>query len=389
MTTRWHHSIAEIPETAWNTLAQHLPTGVMSHQWLRYLEDSGTVSPSRGWTARHLSLWDGDTLIGAMPLYLRDESWGEFVFDFAFADAAAQLSLPYYPKLVGMSPVTPSTAYAPLVAPQHQAEELIAVMMAAIAELCDQEGIGTVQFNYLLPSFRALFERYGFTAWEHQSYRWEGAGYATFADYLAHFRKGQRRNIRRERASMADQGLVTRIIPGIEAADIVLQRMEEFYRRTNRQFGPWGAEFLAEDFFLHLPEPVRRQIIFSAAFSQEDPEDPLALAMLVTGRTTLLGRYWGTRVDAANLHFELCYYLPMEWAISQGITYFDPGMGSEHKIRRGFLSVPAVSMHRSLDPTMDAIFRYNLPRANHGERERIQLMNEAVPFRARRSLDPS
>jgi len=378
---QWHHGIHEIPEAQWNDLARDVPAGVMSHQWLHYLETSGTVAPSRGWAPRHISLWEHNHLVAAMPLYVRNESWGEFVFDFAFADVAEQLHLPYFPKLVGMSPVTPSTAYAPLVARTQQRDELLQAMMQAIEHMCRQEGIPTIQFNYVLPSLRSFFEAHGYTAWEHQSYRWEGHGLTSFSDYLAQFRKGQRRNIRRERASMEDQGLFTGIIPGIEASDLVFQRMEEFYRRTNRQFGPWGAEFLAEGFFLDLPESVRQDIIFSAAFSREDPEDPVALAMLITGKTTLLGRYWGTRVEGANIHFELCYYRPMEWAIAQGIPYFDPGMGSEHKIRRGFLSVPAISMHRSLDPGMDTIFCHNLPRVNHSERERIRLMNEAIPFR--------
>ncbi len=381
MQIQWHHSIADVDPEEWNALAATTPTPILNHEWLLHLEQSGSICADTGWEPRHLTVRDASGMVAAVPLYRRDQSWGEFVFDFAFADVAEQIQVPYYPKLVGMSPATPSTAFAPLVRPGRE-EELTAVIMDAVVRRCRDEGISVLQFNYVLPRWRGRLERHGMTAWEHQSFQWSNDDFATFDDYLAQFRKGQRRNIRRERASLEHQGLTTAVVPGDQAPELFYHRMGEYYRRTNRQFGPWGAEFLTSAFFSRMPPEVRRHIWFAAAFTAEEPEDPVALALLVRREDHLLGRYWGARETIRDLHFNLCYYLPMEWSIAEGIRLFDPGMGSEHKVRRGFRSVPALSMHRFFDPQMDAILRANMPRINRHEQAQMDMLNQAIPIRS-------
>jgi uncharacterized protein len=388
--------MATVDAIQWNQLAEPAgPTPLLNHEWLLHLENSGSITPENGWIPRHLTAYEDGALVAAVPLYLRAHSWGEFVFDFAFADVAEKIGVPYYPKLVGMSPATPSAAFAFLVQPGRE-DELTHLLIAEIERYCEAEAVPVLQFNFVLPPWRERLERYGLVPWEHHGYQWYNEDFHTFDDYLGRFRKGQRRNIRRERLSLARQGLRATIVAATEAPDRYLHRMAQYYLETNAQFGPWAARFLTREFFTTMPRDVRRHVWFAAAEEipasqerdnpREDPpagRDPLALAMLVRKGDHLLGRYWGTRIRADNLHFNLCYYTPMEWAIAEGIGTFDPGMGSEHKVRRGFRSIPTFSMHRFFDPHMDAILRANIGRINAMENQQITILDEAVPFRSR------
>lgn len=402
MQFRWHTSMGEIDPRQWNQLADHAsPTPLLNHEWLLHLEESGSITRETGWHGQHLTAWEGDRLVGALPMYRRDHSWGEFVFDFAFADVARQIGVAYYPKLVGMSPATPSSAYAPLVAhhpsrdpraprdprePPGASREVALALLSEATRWCRQENIPVLQFNFVLQEWEHLFRETGMTAWHHHGYQWINEGYQSFDQYLARFRTGQRRNIRRERASLEAQGLEARMVAATEAPEGYFHRMAQFYEHTNRQFGPWAAQFLTGRFFTEMPSAVRRHVWFAAAVPAHTErgsatDDPLALAMLVRKGDHLLGRYWGTRIAAPNLHFNLCYYAPMEWAIQEGCRTIDPGMGSEHKVRRGFRSVSTVSMHRFFDPHLEAIFRANIERINRLEEEQIALLDGAVPFR--------
>ncbi len=386
MEYRWHSSMATIARDRWNDLAEVVgPTPLLHHEWLNHLETSGSITPRNGWVPQHLTVHDGERLVAAVPLYRRDHSLGEFVFDFAFAQVAEEIGATYYPKLVGMSPATPSTAYGFLVEPGRE-HALLPGIMEEIERYCHREGIGVLQFNFILPRWRKLLEPYRLVAWEHHGYQWYNEDFESFEDYLARFHKGQRRNIRRERASLAKQGLRAVIVPGTEAPDELFHRMARYYLRTNARFGPWAARFLTSRFFSGMPREVRGHVWFAAAIpdasaSAQTISEPVALAMLLRRGDHLLGRYWGTENYARDLHFNLCYYTPMEWAIAQGIRTFDPGMGSEHKVRRGFRSVPTCSLHRFFDPTMDSILRANIDRINAMEQEQIESLDAAIPFR--------
>lgn len=376
--------MATIDPAGWNDLAAIAgPTPLLNHEWLLHLETSGSITSEHGWTPQHLTVYDEGRLVAAVPLYLRTHSWGEFIFDFAFAEVAEEIGAPYYPKLVGMSPATPSSAFAFLT--EHgREEELAAGIMNEVDRYCEHERIRVLQFNFVLPRWKDRLEQFGLVTWEHHGYQWYNERFQTFDDYLARFRKGQRRNIRRERASLEKQGLQAAVVSGVEAPETFYLRMAQYYQRTNAQFGPWAARFLTRRFFTEMPESARRHIWFAAALPTDetgDTDDPVALAMLVRKDDHLLGRYWGTRVQAEDLHFNLCYYTPMEWAITEGIRTFDPGMGSEHKVRRGFRSVPTYSLHRFSDPRMDAILRANIGRINTMEKRRIAALDDAVPFK--------
>ena len=370
--------MAEIAEGDWNRLAAAMATPLLSYEWLSHLEASGSIAPESGWTPLHLTAHERGRMVAAVPLYLRSNSWGEFVFDFAFAEVAGQLGADYYPKLVGMSPATPSTAFG-FLTEEGRGEELAAPVYGEIERLCVDRAIPVLQFNFVTPEWRVRLERLGMVAWEHHGYTWYNEDFSTFDDYLARFRKNQRRNIRRERATMAELGIDIRMVHAAEAPEHYFERMADYYIRTNAQFGPYAARFLSREFFTAMPESVRRHVWFVAAHS--GAEDPLALAFIVRKGEVMLGRYWGTQRDVYNLHFNVCYYAPIEWAIREGVRVFDPGMGSEHKVRRGFRSIPTFSVHRCFDRHMQAILEANMDRINSYEQAQIRMLDDAIPFK--------
>ena len=393
---QWTSSIHDVSAELWNELTSNEPVPILEHEWLSCLEDSGSVSPQEGWQPRHLLVYlppdsgaDGDSrrLVAAAPLYLRDESMGEFVFDFAWARVASEIGAPYYPKLVGMSPMTPCPAYRILVHPDFEAERdsIQRYALDRIDAFCRAEHIPTAQFNFTHLDFHLAAEAKGFRRWEHQGFVWRNHGYHSFDDYLAGFTKNQRRNIRRERASMDTQGIVIRALTGQDIPEGMFRSMWKYYKATNDQFGPWAARFLTPQFFDLADERARHAVLFFAAYEGQDAADgadePIALSMLVWKDRTMLGRYWGAEGFVKDLHFNLCYYSPIEWAIEHGIEFFDPGMGSAHKLRRGFEAVKNYSVHRFFDPRMDYILENNIERINAYEEEMISQMNSARPVK--------
>ncbi len=375
--------MADIPQTEWQNLSLDHPTPILEWCWLQWLEESRSIDRAHGWTPQHLTLWRGNQLVAGAPLYLRDHSWGDFVYDFAFAQAADSHGLPWYPKLVGMSPATPSVGWKILVAPGEDSQELSERWLEEAIVLAKKLGAVSLQFNFTDPLWSdplAGLDKH-WSRWSHQNFLWTNDQFQTFDDYLGAFDKNQRRNIKRERASMVTQGLSLKMVSGDEIPSHWFGLMGELYDRTNSQFGPYAARFLEPEFFLGL-EAIRPLLTLAATFDGEDP-NPLALGFLLRKGPTLVGRYWGESRHIDDLYFNICYYKPIEWAIENGIQSFDPGAGSELKVRRGFRSFRNVSLHRFFDPAAGKLFSSNIERFNRREEQTIEALNQAVPFKQR------
>jgi predicted N-acyltransferase len=379
---QWVPRMDAVDPEAWNALALPLATPFLEWEWLHLMEASGSAVPERGWLPRHLTVWSGASLVAAAPLYIKTHSAGEFVFDHAWAEVARQLQVRYYPKLVGMSPFTPVPAYRFLVAPGEDEEALAAVMFQAISQLVARNGLSGCGFNYVDPQWRPLAEAHGYHAWTHQGFIWRNQGFRCFDDFLAVFKSNQRRNIRRERRALAPQGLSVVPVRGADAPTDYFAAMHTFYTRTNDQFGPWAARYLTPEFFHQLPGSVRHRILLMAAFDGHPRESPVGMAMLVTKGRHLYGRYWGAHVAAHALHFNACYYQPIEWAIAHGLETFDPGIGGYHKVRRGFAAVPTFSLHYFQDPRMARILQHAIGRINRQEAAQIEALNAERPLAA-------
>jgi hypothetical protein len=376
---RWVSQISEIEKSEWQKLA--LQTGYPFMEWdfLRAMEDSGSISPRTGWIPHHLTLQQKGRLAAALPLYIKVNSRAEFVFDYVWADAADQLGIAYYPKMVGMCPATPVGGYSILVSPELDEQETAARMVQELDTFCRENGICSLQFNFIDDHWADILCRESFTPWIHQGYLWENTNFKTFDDYLAVFRKNQRKNIRKERAQLSTHNMHIEMQLGDEVPPHYYERMYDFYKGTNDKFGPWAAEYLNRRFFMELMDGAAEHLLFASAFTPQSKE-PVAMSLLLRSDSFLAGRYWGTSYEYKDLHFNACYYAPIEWAIENGIRLFDPGMGSHHKIRRGFKAVAQKSLHKFYDDRMDVIFRSNIDVFNQAALREIEVLNEALPL---------
>ncbi|MDM7954411.1 MAG: GNAT family N-acetyltransferase [Cyanobium sp. CZS 25K] len=389
----WHKATQEIPEDQWQSLVGGVGAAPGSPvdrpfygwRWLHHLEASGSIVPRQGWQPCHLGLWRQGRLVALAPLYLKGHSYGEFVFDQSFAQLAGQLGLRYYPKLVGMSPVSPVQGYRFHVAPGEDAAALTERMLAEIDIFCRRQQILSCNFLYVDPAWQPLAEAAGCALWINQQSEWRNPGHADFEAYLASFNANQRRNIRRERRSVAAAGLMVTPLAGEEIPPPLLERMHGFYEQHCSRWGPWGSKYLTESFFQAAATDLRQHLVLFSAHRGE-PMEPLAMSLCVHDATGLWGRYWGSDIDLDNLHFEVCYYAPIAWAIERGLDSFDPGAGGSHKRRRGFVAQPRASLHRWYDPRFDAILRDWLPGANQEMHQAIAAMNAELPFTA--AYDP-
>jgi len=381
----WIRDISEVPKEAWNALALALDTPILEWEWLHRMEASGSMRPETGWLPIHLTVWRGAELVGAAALYVKGHSEGEFVWDYIWADVAGRLEIPYYPKMVGMSPATPVSGYRFLVAPGEEEELLSAAMVEAIDGLCRQNNMAGLSFNYVDPQWLTVMENLGFVAWKHQSYLWENPGFTSFEDYLWSFDKNQRRNIRRERKKLSEQNLSIRPFSEEQITIELLEKMYGFYERKNAQFGPWAAKYLNREFFTGLFDDYRHRILLLGAYDREKDVDLVGMSFLLRKGEQIYGRYWGSAGHYDSLHFNACYYSPIEWAIANGVRRFDPGIGSSHKVRRGFQAIANWSLHRFYDPNLARIMARHIGEINRMEQERIDSLNQAAPFAENRS----
>ena len=375
----WLDRITEVEKEQWDRLTAQYETPLLDWDWLRILEESGSVTPDEGWIPQHLVLYRDGRLVAAAPLYVKTHSVGEFVFDYAWAEVSQQLGTSYYPKLVAMSPLTPAIGYRFLIDRDEDQAATVAEMLNAINEFSVANGLHGFSILWPEPDFAALIDEEAFTPWRHQHFRWSNDSFETFDDYLAKFNKNQRRNIKRERASMTDQGLEVTTDFAASVSDVHFDAMYRYYASTNDQFGMWAARYLTEEFFHMIKDSVGDRVVFSSAY-ENGHEAPVGMAMLLYKPDRLIGRYWGAGRFVNNLHFNLCYYEPIRWGISQGVQRFDPGMGSSHKVRRGFAAVATHSLHHFYDDRMQMVMKMNIDKINRYEQMHIDDLNSHVPF---------
>ncbi|MFC0266666.1 GNAT family N-acetyltransferase [Kushneria aurantia] len=331
-------AVCDIETAQWNAL-----TGTdypfLRHEFLDALERSGAVSPHSGWTPRHLTLWQGQRLVGVMPRYFKDHSWGEYVFDWQWADAWERAGGQYYPKQLSAIPFTPASG--PRLA---LAEDIDAgAALTALAEHI--EAAGLLSWHLLFPdadqaarwrkAWPALLER------QSMQYHWFDRGYGDFDGFLATMTSKRRKETRRERRLVAEQGLTMRRLTGRDIDETALHHFYRCYQITYLEHGQRG--YLDFEFFRLLWQRMPQALVLIQAL--DGTARPVAAALCLQGSTTLYGRYWGSEVVASCLHFETCYYQGIEHCLATGLNHFDPGTQGEHKIARGFEPIVTRSLH--------------------------------------------
>ena len=332
------------------------------HAFLAVLENSASIdSPeyhNSGWIPRHLTVTQDEHVIAAMPLFIKLHSYGEYVFDWSWADAYAQTGLNYYPKLINAIPFTPATGPRLAIASSLSATEqntLATQMLQHIDEYAQQQGLSG--FHSLFPDRTAQkYLTHSTTAASALACRqgcqfhWFNQGFENFDDFLQSFSSRKRKNVRKERRVAQSHGFNIRLEEGGDISEDDWYNFYLLYQRTYLKRSGHGG-YLGKDFFLQLAQTMPQHL---AMASVRENQQLIAAALFFKDSTTLYGRYWGTRFELDQLHFEACYYQGIDYAIAQKLQRFDPGAQGEHKIQRGFTPILTSSYHRLYHPEFHA-----------------------------------
>lgn len=379
---QWVQRFTDLPQDSWDAIAKPLKTPFLEWEWLNNIETSKSARARTGWQPCHLTVWRSRELIAAAPLYIKGHSYGEFVFDHQWADLAYRLGIKYYPKLLGMTPFTPAVGYRFLIAPGEDEEALTAIMIAEIDHFCDRNKMSGCHFLFVDPEWQKIMEKSGFSPWLHHSYIWQNHNFESFDDYLKMFNSNQRKNIKRERKAISKAGLRLEVLAGDEIPHHLFPTIHSFYSSTCDKFY-WGSKYLTRKFFEQLYPNFCDRVVLFIAYPEDDDRRPVGMSFCLRKGDRLYGRYWGCFEEYDCLHFEACYYKPIEWAIANGIQFFDPGAGGRHKKRRGFPATPNHSLHRFYNDRMSKILRSYISEINEMEQQEIHAINNELPFTKR------
>lgn len=339
-----HSSIDEIAEPVWNGLFNSRNPFVQ-HEFLLAMEESACASPETGWQPRHMMLMDGDEPLAVLPLYAKHNSYGEFVFDWGWAEAYQHHGLDYYPKLVTAIPFSPVAGPRMGIADSADPDKVINALLSAVQQLASAEGYSG--WHLLFPGLRlqkallAMKDKGAFLHREAVQFHWSNNDYRSFDDFLGTLRSSRRKNIRRERRLVAEQGVVIDRRLGAQISDEEWHGFYHCYQSTYlKRSGHSG--YLNHAFFRQLRETMPDSLMLVVARRQGEI---VASSLFLYDHRRLYGRYWGALQNISYLHFEACFYQGIEFCIDNGIQVFDPGTQGEHKLIRGFEPVKSASYH--------------------------------------------
>jgi predicted N-acyltransferase len=366
-------TLGSVDVTAWNGLAGDSP--FLRHEFLRALESSGCVGHGTTWQPCYIVARDDQGLAGALPLFIKYDSHGEFVFDWGWADAYERAGRNYYPKLVAAIPFTPATGQRLLL--RTGVDPGVATLLLEAARSTALE-IGASSLHVLFPTEpeRHTLERAGFLVRKGCQFHWTNGGYRNFDEFLARFSADKRKKAKRERRRVAEAGVVFEHLKGDEPAPDVWDAIVEFYSRT---FWRRGREpYLNRGFFESVAATMPGNLVIVLARLHGAP---IATAICFRSSTTLYGRYWGSSAEFHSLHFETCYYQGIDYCIREKLERFEPGTQGEHKIARGFVPQSTWSCHWLRDPQFHRAVGAFLARETQHVDAYMDEVGEHIPYR--------
>ena len=349
----------------------------LRHEFLAAAERSGSAAPATGWTPRHVVVESGGTLLGAMPLYLKSHSWGEFVFDFAWARAYEQHGLDYYPKLVSAAPFTPAAGPKFLVNPAADADLVRKALLDAARELGRETGASTLHALFIDDAEREWLSNQGLMARLDCQFHWHNRQFGSFEDFLGTFTAEKRKKARRERRRVQEAGIHFVELHGGELAGDLLEAVYALHARTFAERG--NPPYFRIDFFSEIASTMPAMLMVKLAMLRDEP---VACAVFLRGTDTLYGRYWGATGDFHSLHFEACYYQGIEYAIARGLQVFEGGAQGEHKMARGLMPVTTHSAHWLAHPQFAAAIENFLDRESALMTQHDHELAARTPFKS-------
>ena len=373
-------SIGEVSAAEWDACAGP-DNPFVRHAFLAALEDSGSATEKTGWLPQHLALYDeSDRLAGAVPLYLKGHSYGEYIFDWAWANAYERAGGRYYPKLQSCVPFTPATGPRLLIRPEAEGggdrDATASALIGGLAELTRRHEVSSLHVTFPTEAEWRRFGEVGFLQRIGVQYHWHNRGYGSFDDFLAALASRKRKQIKRERRKAVESGLTIRALSGEEIEPRHWDAFFRFYLSTADR--KWGQPYLTRRFFDLLGAGLADSVVLIVA---EQDGEPVAGALNLRGADTLFGRNWGCVGHFKFLHFELCYYQAIDYAIAHGLQWVEAGAQGEHKIQRGYEPRPIYSAHLIRDEGLHHAVEQFLEQERDSVRQEIAFLDEYRPFR--------
>lgn len=379
---RIHPSLSTISEEAWDACACPEATDgaraidpFTTYRFLKALEDSGSVGPGTGWEPHYLTVWVDDQLVACAPHYGKSHSQGEYVFDHNWAHAYEQAGGRYYPKLQIAVPFTPVTGRRFLIRPGFEEIGLSGLIQAAL-QTAKENQLSSLHVTFCTEAEAEVGKNMGLLHRTSQQFHWLNEGYTDFDGFLASLSSRKRKNIRKERLRAQEFGGEINCYTGDEITPAHWHAIWQFYQDTGAR--KWGTPYLTRKFFDIAHETLRDDVLLVLA---ERDGVPVAGAMNMIGQDTLYGRYWGCVEAHANLHFEICYYQAIDWAIAQGLAKVEAGAQGEHKLARGYLPVTTHSLHWMADAGFSRAVADYLKAERAAVAEEIEILTAYGPFR--------
>ncbi len=372
---RLHESLRQIPEAAWDACGRGRDP-FTTHRFLLALEESGSVGAGTGWTPRYLSAHRSGLMIGAAPMYLKSHSQGEYVFDHAWADAWARAGGRYYPKLQVAVPFTPVPGPRLLALPGHE-HEARAALLQGVVQIAQEGGLSSAHVTFCRDDEARLGEEMGLIHRIGEQFHWHNRAYGNFDDFLADLSSRKRKNIRRERRLAQAFGGDIVALTGDEIGAEHMEAFWQFYQDTGAR--KWGRPYLTRAFFELAQARLADDMLLVLARREGRW---VAGALNFIGREALFGRWWGAIEHHSCLHFELCYYQAIDYAIAHGLARVEAGAQGEHKIARGYQPVTTHSLHWISDAGFGAAVREFVAAEAQAVGEDIEILTRMGPFRA-------
>jgi predicted N-acyltransferase len=364
-------SIQQVDSQSWDNLVGDMP--LLSHAFLSALESSGSVGKGTGWQPYPMLVHDDGKLVGAMPLYIKSHSYGEYVFDWAWAEAYERNGLNYFPKLVSAIPFTPITCQR-LIANNPQTQ---ALMVEALTKTMQRYQLSSVHVLFPDDASIAALKQADWLQRKGVQFRWHNDNFTDFEGFLRQLSHDKRKKIHQERKRIAASGVVCKRIKG---ADITSEQWDFFYEcYENTYIEHRSTPYLTPVFFQKIGSSMPQNILLILAYLEDKP---IAAALNIYHQTTLYGRYWGTLKYVPNLHFELCYYQAQEFCIAEKIQYFEGGAQGEHKLARGFKPRPTCSFHKIAHPDFAYAIQEFVTQESQGVAAYTSELEERAPFKA-------
>jgi predicted N-acyltransferase len=368
-------SIGDIPAPVWDACAGP-ENPFTQHAFLSALERSGSVGGRSGWQAMHLVAERDGTVVGVVPVYIKGHSRGEYVFDGGWAEAYERAGGDYYPKLQVSVPFTPATGHRLLARPGQDADTIRELLADALIAMCGQLEVSSVHITFMTETEWQIAGRKGFLQRTDQQFHWANAGYKTFDDFLEALASRKRKAIKRERRDALASGIEVHWLTGSDLTEEVWDAFFDFYMETGSR--KWGRPYLTREFYSMVGNTMADKIVLMMA---KRAGRWIAGAINFIGQDTLFGRHWGCNEQHPFLHFEVCYYQAIDFAIAKGLARVEAGAQGEHKLARGYLPNTTHSAHFIADPALRRAVADYL----RGERAYVEEVGHelaaAAPFR--------